>query len=108
VQLFLNTKTEDRPMNDEIDPVREWAKVKSALREASDRVLNVEGHTWQSLKELEAQAIAQLAGQAYADNEYGTVQVVEKPVYAHKNSVQIDTTHYLRLNTREAKNAESK
>ena len=82
------------------DRVREWAKVKLALREASDRVLKAEGHTWQSLKELESEAISQLAAEAFVDTEYGRVQIVNRPVWEQKNPKVIATNRSLKLTER--------
>lgn len=54
--------------------IHRWAKVKAALRDARDAVLEAEGLTWDTLTALEQNAIAQMGSQEYVDTEFGRVQ----------------------------------
>lgn len=51
-----------------------WAMVKSRLRDAQSAILEGEGLTWDSFKELEQKAIAQMGSQVYVDTEFGRIQ----------------------------------
>ena len=82
------------------DQVRHWAKIRLALNEARQRVYEATGITWQAFREIEQEAIAQLAGEAYVDTEYGRIQVKERPVWAQKDAKVIATNKSLILTER--------
>lgn len=76
-------------MNEDDDFVREWAKVKAALREVRREKMKALGYTESALADLHEKALAQMkAGTTeMVATEFGDVQMVKKQPYAHKNSV---------------------
>ena len=85
-------------MNEE-DPdfVREFARVRLAISQARRNALQSCGHTEQSFKKLECDALAQIFGTDEVDTEFGKVKVEKKNVYKHKDSIKIGETAKLTL-----------
>ena len=84
------------------DALTRWAMVKTDLREATQGVLKRHGLTWDTYRELEADATAQTTGE-FTDTEFGTVQLVVHPIYAHRDSDQIAVRKSINLMARRPK-----
>ena len=84
------------------DVLTRWAKVKADMREATGSVLKSHGLTWDSYRDLEAQATAAMTTEL-VDTEFGTVQLVVKPVHIHKDSQQIGVNKTIHLMARRPK-----
>jgi hypothetical protein len=82
----------------DFDPVQEYAKVRLALSQARRSALQSQGHTETTLRDLEAKALAHVTDSLAT--EFGVLQVVSTPIYAHKNSEVIDTVQRLHFTTK--------
>lgn len=57
-----------------------WAKVQSEMKQAREKVLEANGLTWESLRELETNAFKQM-GAEVVETEYGKVQqILDRPI----------------------------
>ncbi len=79
------------------DPIRKWASVKAAIREATKKVYAEYGVTYEGLLELEEQALTMLGNDETVQTEYGTVYVNETPCFIHKHSEPFGTVKHLKL-----------
>ena len=86
------------------DTVRRWAKVKSELKESSVKVLEANGLTWDSFRELTENAAKQM-GDEIVDTEYGWVQRTPKgPItWTARKADEVETKWQLTLLQRREK-----
>jgi hypothetical protein len=62
------------------DSIMEFARIKSRIREATDKIMEEEGITWNGLTELENQASVLMSSDVI-ETDYGTLQkIYKKPV----------------------------
>ena len=81
----------------EDDPIRKWASVKAAIREATKKVYQEYGVTYEGLLELEEQALVLMGKEETIQTEYGIVYVHESPCFVHKHSEPFGTIKHLKL-----------
>lgn len=63
--------------------IQEWAKLKAALSEASQNVLEAHGHNWDSFNSLEWDALSQMT-EDVVDTEFGRVQKIPDSAVQYK------------------------
>lgn len=59
-----------------MDAIQEYSRIKSLLRSARKEVLKREGMSEQSLRDLEAQALALMNGESLVHTQWGTLQLI--------------------------------
>ena len=63
--------------------ITEWARVKSILKEATKVALESTGHSWDTLRELESDALSQMTDEM-VETQYGRVQKIPEGLVQYK------------------------
>ena len=81
------------------DPINEWAKVRTELRDARKTAMKRLGYTEAGLKDLESKAIQIMRAQdnEFIRTEFGDVQLVQTCIYLKKEGGIIGYNHKLHL-----------
>jgi hypothetical protein len=90
------------------EPLQEWAKIQSKLKEARKNVLAEEGISETGLKDLEKQVATQFDGVGQTiETAYGTVQLIyDKPITYALRKVKDDKSWNYRIKFKEKQDGE--